>query len=69
MIFEDIAAGTYAVVCLHDKNANKRMDFDSNGMPQEAYGSSNNRMRMGPPNFEDAKFTVENKSLDLAVRF
>lgn len=69
VIFEDIAAGTYAVVCLHDKNANKRMDFDSNGMPQEAYGSSNNRMRMGPPNFEDAKFTVENKSLDLTVRF
>ena len=69
VVFEAIGAGTYAVVCLHDKNGNDRMDFDSNGMPQEAYGSSNNKMRMGPPNFEDAKFTVENKSLDLTVRF
>lgn len=67
--FEGVAAGTYAIVCLHDKNSNERMDFDSNGMPQEDYGSSNNNMRMGPPNFEDAKFTVENKSLDLTVRF
>ena len=69
VVFEDVSPGTYAVVCLHDKNGNERMDFDSNGMPEEAYGSSNNNMRMGPPNFEDAKFTVENKSLDLTVRF
>jgi uncharacterized protein (DUF2141 family) len=69
VVFEAVSPGTYAVVCLHDKNGNERMDFDINGMPQEAYGSSNNRMRMGPPNFEDAKFTVENKSLDLTVRF
>jgi uncharacterized protein (DUF2141 family) len=69
VVFEAVSPGTYAVVCLHDKNGNERMDFDNNGMPQEAYGSSNNKMRMGPPNFDDAKFTVENKSLDLTVRF
>jgi len=69
VVFEAVSPGTYAVVCLHDKNGNERMDFDSNGMPQEDYGSSNNRMRMGPPNFEDAKFTVENKSLNLTIRF
>ena len=45
------------------------MDFDANGMPIESYGMSNNKMLMGPPNFEDAKFTVENKSLDLTIRF
>lgn len=69
VVFSAVKPGVYAVVCLHDKNANSRMDFDSNGMPQEDYGSSNNVMRMGPPNFDLAKFTVENKSLDLTIRF
>jgi len=69
VVFEDVAPGTYAVVCLHDKNQNERMDFDANGMPLEDYGSSNNSMQMGPPNFDASKFTVENKSLDLTVKF
>ena len=69
IIFENVKPGVYAIVCLHDKNSNNIMDFDTNGMPLEDYGSSNNVIRMGPPNFEDAKFTVENKSLDLTIRF
>lgn len=67
--FENISPGTYAIVCLHDKNGNNRMDFNESGMPAEDYGSSNNVFLMGPPNFEDAKFTVENKSLDLTIKF
>ncbi len=67
--FSTIKSGVYAIVCLHDKNANGKMDFDPSGMPQEDYGSSNNVMRMAPPNYTDAKFTVENKSLDLTIRF
>lgn len=67
--FENIAPGTYAIVCLHDRNGNQRMDFNSEGMPAEDYGISNNVFLMGPPNFEDAKFTVENKSLDLTINF
>ena len=67
--FENIEPGTYAIVCLHDKNGNQRMDFNSEGMPAEDYGLSNNAILMGPPNFEDAKFTVENKSLDLTIKF
>lgn len=67
--FENIAPGTYAIVCLHDKNGNQRMDFTSEGMPAEDYGISNNVMLMGPPNFEDAKFVVGNKSLDLTIKF
>lgn len=69
VVFENVTPGLYAVVCLHDKNGNQRMDFDANGMPIESYGMSNNKMLMGPPSFEDAKFTVENKSLDLTIRF
>ena len=67
--FENIAPGTYAIVCLHDKNGNQRMDFTSEGMPGEDYAISNNVFLMGPPNFEDAKFRVENKSLDLTINF
>ena len=67
--FENIAPGTYAIVCLHDKNGNQRMDFTSEGMPGEDYAISNNVFLMGPPNFEDAKFKVENKSLDLTINF
>lgn len=66
--FEDIKPGTYAVVAMHDMNGNQQMDFD-NGMPKEDYGSSNNVMRMGPPNFNDAKFTITNKSVTLEIRF
>ena len=69
VVFENVAPGIYAIVCVHDKNENNRMDFDLNGMPLEDYGSSNNVMRMGPPDFESAKFTVENKSVDLTIRF
>ncbi len=69
VVFENVQPGTYAIVVLHDKNANERMDFEPTGMPKEDYGSSNNNMRMGPPNFADAKFTVENKSLDLTIKF
>ncbi len=69
VIFSGIKPGVYAIICLHDKNTNGKMDFNPSGMPLEDYGSSNNVMRMGPPNFMDAKFTVENKSLDLTIRF
>ena len=57
-IFENVPAGEYAVIVLHDKNANEKMDFSANGMPQEAYGTSNNPMSYGPPTWADAKFTV-----------
>ncbi|MEZ4841981.1 MAG: DUF2141 domain-containing protein [Flavobacteriaceae bacterium] len=67
--FENVQPGEYAIVCYHDKNSNNKLDFNEMGMPLEDYGSSNNVYRMGPPTFEDAKFTVENKSLDLTIKF
>ena len=67
--FEEVKPGTYVVIVMHDLNGNEQMDFDLNGMPKEDYGSSNNVMRMGPPNFNDAKFKVENKSVTLEIRF
>ena len=67
--FENVVAGEYAVMVLHDENDNKRMDFEANGMPKESYGMSGNSMPMGPPSFADAKFKVLNENLDLSIRF
>ena len=67
--FAEVPEGEYAIVCFHDKNANNQMDFSEKGIPIEDYGSTNNIYRMGPPTFEDAKFTVKNKSLDLEIKF
>ncbi|TAI49238.1 DUF2141 domain-containing protein [Flagellimonas allohymeniacidonis] len=67
--FEDVPAGTYAIMALHDVNENYRMDYEADGRPKESYGMSGNEMIMGPPNFADAKFEVENENLELAIRF
>lgn len=67
--FENVLPGEYAILALHDENDNKRMDFEDNGMPKESFGMSNNVMAMGPPQYDDAKFTVANKDLYLNIRF
>lgn len=67
--FTDVTPGEYAVILFHDKNLNKRMDFDESGMPIENYGMSNNVMSYGPPQWSDAKFTVTNEPVSLEIRF
>lgn len=67
--FENIQPGDYAIIALHDLNGNKSMDFDANGMPTESYGTSNNPRSFGPPMYDDAKFNVTNKDLELSIRF
>jgi uncharacterized protein (DUF2141 family) len=69
VIFKNVAAGEYAVICYHDKNDNDKMDFQPNGMPLEAYGASNNVMNFGPPIFEAAKFIVSDKNVSLKIKF
>lgn len=69
VIFENVEAGEYAIICFHDKNNNNKMDFKTNGMPLEDYGASNNNMSFGPPNYEDAKFTIIDKNVSLEIKF
>ncbi len=46
--------GTYALVVMHDKNANGRADFFSEG-----FGFSNNpKLSLGPPDGEEVMFTA-----------
>lgn len=67
--FENVQAGEYAIMALHDENNNQRMDFRENGMPLESYGMSNNVMSFGPPIYDDAKFKVKKENLELNIRF
>tara|TARA_B100000949_G_C14094383_1_gene371371 strand:- start:248 stop:661 length:414 start_codon:yes stop_codon:yes gene_type:complete len=66
--FNNVAPGEYAVLCYYDKNDNKQMDFEENGMPTESYGASNNIMSMGPPQWSDAKFEVKEAPIMLEIR-
>ncbi len=68
-VFKDIEAGEYAIVCLHDANENGKMDFSPEGRPLEDYGTSNNVMSFGPPNYEDSKFAVNDKNVKLSIKF
>ncbi len=66
-IFKNVPVGEYAVMVLHDKNGNNKMDFSEQGMPTEAYGMSNNPMSYGPPTWEDAKITIDSDK-EITVR-
>lgn len=68
LIFKNVQPGDYGVITLHDLNGNGRMDFEANGMPKEPYGTSNNVMAMGPPNFSDSKFSVGTEDISLTIR-
>ena len=66
--FTNILPGTYGVTIFHDKNGNKILDFEPNGMPKEMYGVSNNPMSYGPPQWNDAKFDVASEPVSLDIR-
>ncbi len=69
VVFENVPGGVYAVVCYHDENDNKRMDFYENGMPKESYGTSNSAASIGPPEFESSKFEVNDNNVTLEIKF
>ena len=69
VVFKDVIPGDYAIICFHDVNGNKQMDFNERGMPEEDYGISNNPSNFGPPNYETAKFEIADKNVTLEIRF
>ena len=69
VVFENVPIGAYGIICYHDENENNRMDFQENGMPLENYGTSNNPMNFGPPQFDSSKFEVTNKDVTLEIKF
>ena len=64
-----VPPGTYAVQAWHDENDNGRIDRDLLGIPTEGIGFSRNApIRLGPPSFEDAAFTVEASGARTALK-
>lgn len=60
--FGDVPAGDYAIKLYHDENENGEMDKNVIGIPTEGYGFSNNGGAMGQPSFDEAKFSVTEKT-------
>lgn len=68
LTFDHLLNGEYAIIGFLDENDNQRLDFNlDTGIPTELYGISNNPTLFGPPQFEDAKFKIEDKNLDLII--
>lgn len=66
-IFEALPYGEYAIQLFHDENSNGELDIGWMG-PEEAYGFSNDaRGVMGPPDWDDAKFTLSAPELTTTI--
>jgi len=66
--FPDVRPGTYAIALLHDENGNGRADKAAM-IPREGFGFSRDaRVRMGPPTFDDAAFSVGSEPVQQTIR-
>ncbi|HCM48687.1 MAG TPA: hypothetical protein DIS98_14705 [Colwellia sp.] len=61
VVFKDLPAGEYAIKIYQDENSNDKLDFNFIGIPKEGYGFSNNVGRFSRPEYQEAKFTIEEK--------
>jgi len=66
--FDQLAAGTYAVLTYHDEDGNGEMNKRFGMIPTEGYGLSNNPKVMGPPSFKDSQFEVS-KDTEISIHF
>lgn len=69
LTFENVTPGTYAIMVMHDKNDNKQMDMDGNGIPQESYGTTGEMNMYGPPSFDTSKFEFNGEDQEFTIRF
>lgn len=59
IVIKDLPAGGYGIAVFHDANGNGKMDSNFMGIPVEDHAFSNNaRGNMGPPSFEQVKFSL-----------
>lgn len=70
VVLKDLPAGEYAFAVFHDVNSNGKLDKNMLGIPTEDYAFSNNALgKMGPPSFEQARFTLTAAGATLRVSF
>lgn len=59
IVIKDLPAGGYGIAVFHDANGNGKMDSNFMGIPVEDHAFSNNaRGTMGPPSFDQVKFSL-----------
>ncbi|PLW95026.1 MAG: hypothetical protein C0591_11565 [Marinilabiliales bacterium] len=71
IIFENIPFGSeYAIEVIHDENGNLKMDMRilPYPKPKEGVGVSNNIFRAGPPEYEKAKFSLDQPTVTLTIQ-
>ncbi|MGA3046441.1 MAG: DUF2141 domain-containing protein [Terracidiphilus sp.] len=68
-VFTNLPQGSYAAAVFHDENLTGKMEYDSQGVPQEGYGISNNPdTTQGPPTADGAKFTVSQPQTTIEIK-
>jgi uncharacterized protein (DUF2141 family) len=60
-------AGTYAIVAMHDENANGKLDKNFVGVPREGYGASKGARGAFGPKYDDARFDYRGGSLAMPI--
>lgn len=61
-------AGDYAIALYHDRNANKDLDKNSFGLPNEPWGISNNpKVRFSAPTVDKAIFPVSEDGAEVEI--
>lgn len=54
LLIDDLPEGEYALAIFHDENGNDELDTNWLGIPKEAVGFSNAKMKtFGPPSFKE----------------
>lgn len=67
--FSGIMPGRYAIAVLHDENNNGKIDRALLLMPKEGFGFSRDApVKMGPPKFEAAAFTVDRDPVHQTIK-
>lgn len=67
--FNGVKAGEYAIALLHDENNNGKADRTLGMIPKEGYGFSRDaKVRMGPPKYKDAVFTMGASAQRLTIK-
>jgi len=68
---DNIDYDDYGIAAFHDLNSDGKMEYNFIGIPQEAYGFSNNETSVFglPPKWKAAKFTVNQAELVHRIKF
>lgn len=62
---EDVDAGTYMILGLHDSNDNQKMDKGLFGIPREGFFNTNNQNR---PSWEKCSFEYNGEDINITLK-